>query len=222
MKLILGSIGLDDITVYCPSDHPAYNYWKECCVDSFMEIESDIDNLRLRKVKGDYLFLISCLNIVGDDIRRNFRHCVVLHESDLPRGRGWSPMAWQILEGKNDITVSAIKCDDPVDSGDIIKQSVLRLDGTELYQDIHRKCFEVKSALMLSIVGDQTLDRKDADIIQQRGDATYYRRRTPEDSRIDPDQSFAAQFDLLRICEPRFPAFFEHRGCRYNVTLERA
>ena len=219
MRLVLGSIGIDDVTVYCPSDHQAYQYWRECCIDSFMSIESDVGALRDKK--GDYLFLISCSTIIGDDIRKNFRHCVVLHESDLPRGRGWSPMAWQILEGRNEITVSAIKCADPVDSGDIIKQSVLRLDGTELYQDIHRKCFEVKSALLLSVVGDQTLDRDDADIIPQRGDATYYRRRTPEDSRINPNQSFAAQFDLLRICEPRFPAFFEHRGCRYNVNLER-
>jgi methionyl-tRNA formyltransferase len=50
---------------------------------------------------------------------------------------------------------------------------------------------------------------------------TYHRRRTPEDSRLDPHQSIASQFDLLRICDPdRYPAFFDFRGRRYRLRLE--
>lgn len=220
MKLAHGAIAIDDVKVYIPQSHPAYRHWVPFCDDSSMTLVTDIN--QLKSMSGDYLFLISCADIVRDDIKKNFRHTVVIHESDLPQGRGWSPLAWQILEGKSRITVSAIKCAESVDTGDIIMQSFVNFDGTELYDEIHEKAFKVKGEIVISIVGDQTLDRKDADIIPQRGDSTYYRRRTPEDSRIDPDQSFAEQFDLLRICEPRFPAFFEHRGCRYNISLVKA
>jgi methionyl-tRNA formyltransferase len=51
---------------------------------------------------------------------------------------------------------------------------------------------------------------------------TYYRRRTPEDSRLDPQRSIAEQFDLLRVVDPdRFPAFFDLCGHRYVVRIEK-
>lgn len=220
MKLIHGSIAIDDVTVYVPESHPSCKHWRQYCEDSFVNIATSMD--QLKSLSGDYLFLISCTDMVRDDIKRNFRHTLVIHESDLPKGRGWSPLAWQILEGKNRITVSAIKCEKSVDTGDIVRQSYVEFDGTELYEEIHEKTFKAKAELVTTIPADQTLDRKDATITKQTGEPTYYRRRTPEDSRINPEESFAAQFDLLRICEPRFPAFFDYRGCRYNVKLERA
>jgi len=52
---------------------------------------------------------------------------------------------------------------------------------------------------------------------------SYYRRRTPDDSRLDPSRSIAEQFDLLRVADPqRFPAFFDLRGHRYVVRIEKA
>ena len=54
------------------------------------------------------------------------------------------------------------------------------------------------------------------------GEPSYFRLRTPQDSRIDPHQTIAEQFDLIRVCDPiRFPAFFEHRGQRYTLKLEK-
>jgi methionyl-tRNA formyltransferase len=51
---------------------------------------------------------------------------------------------------------------------------------------------------------------------------SYFRRRIPEDSRLDPSQSIAAQFDLLRVADPdRFPAFFDFRGHRYFVRISK-
>lgn len=51
---------------------------------------------------------------------------------------------------------------------------------------------------------------------------TYFRLRTPQDSRIDPNQTLAEQFNLIRVCDPiRFPAFFEHKGQRYALKLEK-
>jgi methionyl-tRNA formyltransferase len=52
---------------------------------------------------------------------------------------------------------------------------------------------------------------------------TYYPKRTPSDSRVDPKKSIEAQFDLMRACDPdRFPAYFELHGSRYIIKLEKA
>ena len=51
---------------------------------------------------------------------------------------------------------------------------------------------------------------------------TYYTRRSPDDSQLDPQKSIAEQFNLIRLCDPdRFPAFFELYGHKYKITLEK-
>jgi methionyl-tRNA formyltransferase len=58
----------------------------------------------------------------------------------------------------------------------------------------------------------------------QQGEATptYYRKRCPDDSRIDPSRTIAEQFNLLRVADPeRYPAFFDWCGHRYQITLTK-
>ena len=40
---------------------------------------------------GDLLFLISCSEIISKGDRAKFKSTLVIHASDLPSGRGWSP-----------------------------------------------------------------------------------------------------------------------------------
>jgi methionyl-tRNA formyltransferase len=43
----------------------------------------------------------------------------------------------------------------------------------------------------------------------QEGTESFYNKRYPDDSRLDPNQSIAEQFNLLRIVDnERYPAFF--------------
>ena len=68
--------------------------------------------------RGDILFLVSCSEIVKKDIRMKFRHTLVLHASSLPKGRGWSPHIWEILNGADQIVISLLEAEDKIDSGD--------------------------------------------------------------------------------------------------------
>lgn len=167
---------------------------------------------------GELLLLVSCTEIFTKEIRDRFTRTLVIHESDLPQGRGWSPFAWQILEGRKEIVVSLIEAADRVDAGGILAQQVVRLEGHELAPEINEKRDSLRVALMdWALVNFRT-----AVPVEQFGRATYYGRRRPEDSRIDPERSLAEQFDLLRICEPRFPAFFDLRGHRYEIELRKS
>ena len=42
---------------------------------------------------------------------------LVIHASDLPQGKGWSPMPWQIAEGRNDIVFTLFEAVAGVDAG---------------------------------------------------------------------------------------------------------
>jgi methionyl-tRNA formyltransferase len=167
---------------------------------------------------GDFLFLVSCQQIVRPEVRARYRHALVLHASPLPRGRGMSPHVWQIIEGAERLVLSLLDAADPVDSGAIWRQAVLPLDGTELHDEIHATLFRAECALMTWALRHCDASRPRP----QHGEPTHYRRRTPADSRIDPSRPLAEAFDLLRIADPdRYPAFFEYRGATYRIRLER-
>lgn len=167
---------------------------------------------------GDFLFLISCHQIIGAKARARYRHTLVIHGSDLPKGRGWSPMAWEVLEGAAHITVSLLSAEDGFDSGDIWQKRRFDLDGTELLADLNAKLFDTELALM-----DWALDHCDGAAPQpQEGEPTVWPKRTPVDSEIDPARPLTESFDTIRIADPdRFPAFFTLRGTKYSIRLEK-
>lgn len=203
-------IDRSQIVIYCPNTHPAYKYWLNFCLDNDLSIISEIENIR----PCEYLFLISCTTLLSPEKTKDIGLVCVIHESDLPKGRGWSPLAWQILEGKTEIVVSAIVCAEKVDTGDILAQRILKLDGSELSDEINKKAFLVKASLVLDVINHPVNKA-------QMGEPTYYKKRTPQDSELDPDKSIRSQFNLLRICEDRFPAFFHLNEHTYEVRLRK-
>lgn len=57
---------------------------------------------------------------------------------------------------------------------------------------------------------------------QTGNSGVYLRKRSPLDNQIDPTKSIEEQFDLLRVSDnDRFPAFFELRGKKYTLKLEK-
>lgn len=169
---------------------------------------------------GDVLFLISCSEIINIEDRAKYRTCLVLHASDLPRGRGWSPHIWQIVEGAEKVTLTLLEADDSVDSGRIWSKISFPLPKHALWNELNKRLFDAEIDLINFAVNNYEIVEPCAQ--NPEIDPTYYRRRTPEDSRVDPESSIASQFDNIRVCDPqRFPAFFELHGHRYKISLEK-
>ncbi len=169
---------------------------------------------------GDILFLVSCSELITDTDRKKFKAVLVIHASDLPEGRGWSPHIWSIVSGKNEIDVCLLEACDPVDTGPVWLRDRFSLAGYELLDEINQKLFAVELRLMTKLVAEfETIVP-----VRQRDDKnSYYRERTQLDSRLDPSKSLAQQFDLLRVVDSeRYPAFFEYRGQRYILTIEKS
>ena len=57
----------------------------------------------------------------------------------------------------------------------------------------------------------------------QDGEGSQYRRRRPADSQLDPEQSLAEQFNLLRVVDnASYPAFFIWKNKRYDLLIRRS
>ena len=169
---------------------------------------------------GDILYLVSCSQLIGRDDRARYAYVLVLHASDLPDGRGWSPHVWDILDGKEDLTLSLLTAEESVDTGAIWAKRCFRVPKHFLYDEINDLLFQ--SELNLIDRGIEMVAAGEAPVPQSAEGGSYYSRRTPEDSRLDPSCTLADLFDQIRVADPdRFPAYFEMHGHTYNITLKK-
>ncbi|MGJ8648957.1 MAG: formyltransferase family protein [Opitutaceae bacterium] len=209
------------ITILCSDEkHPVNEYLSDW-VDRH-RANYNIELFRRRKdlKGGDLLFLISCNEIVRKEDREKFTKVLVIHASDLPQGRGWSPHIWKIVQGLGHFTVTLLEAEDKVDSGDIWHQVEVSVPQDALWDEINAQLFEAECLLMdFAAENFETVIPRPQD---SNVEPTYYPKRTPADSEIDPNKSIADQFDLIRVCDPvRFPAYFKHRGATYSIRLEK-
>ncbi|MGB8402258.1 formyltransferase family protein [Bradyrhizobium sp.] len=206
------------VHVLCAEGHPvvpSLRRWKTNQAASDVEIIFRPEEA----CGGDILFLISCPFIIGDEIRSRYGKTLIVHASDLPSGRGWSPMVWEILQGAESITVTLLEAAEKVDSGAIWKKLRFQVADHELYDEINEKLFGTTCELM-----DFAVTNFDSIVPapQDTHGSSYHRKRTPDDSKLDPDASIREQFNLLRICDPgRFPAFFELNGHAYEIEIRK-
>ena len=169
-----------------------------------------------RLSESDIAFLLGCVRIVPLRLLRRSRFNLVVHASDLPQGRGFSPMTWQILEGRTTVPVCLFKAIEGADTGPIIYRDTIELRGDETYEEWRMLLGEKTIEICRRFLGEAIPPEGKA----QSGEPTSYRRRTPTDSRLDPDRTIAEQFDLLRVADPdRYPAYFYHRGRRFMLVL---
>lgn len=168
---------------------------------------------------GDVAFYLSCYELIGEHLFGLNKHNIVIHESDLPAGKGWSPASWQIIEGKNEIPLTLFEMAKKADAGDIYFKDKVILDGNELIDEWQEKIvlkkIEMCRRFLAEFYGTQP--------IPQFGEESFYKRRSPEDCELNLDKTLGEQFNLLRIADnERYPAFFVKDGQKYTLKIEKA
>lgn len=171
---------------------------------------------------GDLCFYLSYGKIVEAATRARYRNNLVVHASALPKGRGWSPASWLILEGADRIPVTLFEAVDDVDAGPIYLQEWIDLGGTELLDDWHTMLAQATISLARRFVAGYPALLDEAR--EQVGVPSFYPRRRPCDSELSVDKSLAEQFNLLRIVDNEsYPAFFIHpKGRKFVIKIYRA
>jgi len=168
--------------------------------------------------EGDVCFLLGCTAIVSSLNLSKNKYNLVVHESALPQGKGFAPMSWQIIEGKNEIVVSLIEAIDGVDAGDIWLQEKILLNGTELndeWRGLQGNC-SISICLKFILTFSNLTPKK------QIGCSSYYKRRTPKDSELDINKTFKEQFNLLRVVDNQnYPAHIFINNVKYKLKITK-
>jgi methionyl-tRNA formyltransferase len=209
------------IEILCTSaSHPVVPKLKTWILNQEKSVSATLLHNTQHLSSGDILFLISCNEIIGCEIRDRYKHVIVIHGSDLPKGRGWSPHIWAIIHGQDQIIVSALSAVAGVDTGPIWAKKKYNVAKYALFDELDAAFFSTEMELMDLV--KRMVREGEEPTPQSEETASYYPRRTPADSEINPEKSISEQFDLIRVCNPdRYPAFFQLHGKRFNIKLER-
>ena len=201
--------------------HPV-NSWIEAWVSERPESQvAEIVRTSDQAKGGDICFLISCTEILPAEFMDRYTHVLVIHASDLPKGRGWSPHIWAIIQGQEELTVTLLEASKKVDCGDIWHKSTHQIPKYFLYSDI----IEVVNRAHVDLIDYAIEHNAIVDPLPQDVSIapTYLPKRTPIDSEISAYESIASQFDLLRVSDNnRFPSFFYIHGKKFKITIERS
>lgn len=166
--------------------------------------------------KGDIAFFLSCEKFITKETREKNKYNIVIHASDLPKGKGWSPMTWQVLKNKNKIPLTLFEVADKIDAGCYYLKDNFELNGSELIEELREKMIEKMFEMIKKFI------EKNGELkcIEQEGESTIYKKRTPKDSELDINKTIKEQFNLLRIVDnERYPAFFEINGNKYILKI---
>ena len=178
----------------------------------FFEHESISENF-------DIVFILSYHRIIDTQYLAKHKHNIVIHASDLPQGKGWAPMFWQILEGKNEIPFTMFEASEGVDDGKIYMKKMLTLTGYELHDELRKKEAQFVIQMCLEFVKNYKMYKR---TYPQIGIPSYYHKRKASDNKLDIHKSIDEQFNLLRICNNElYPAYFELNQIKYILKIEK-
>jgi len=207
-----------NITILVDNDSWILPYANELAddlaIDHHCQLVRNADDIET----GDVCFLLGCTKIVAKELLARNQYNLVVHESELPQGKGFAPMSWQILAGKKSIPVCLISASEQVDSGKIWLRDIIVLDGNELHDQWRAKQGDTTIKLAKKFVENY----QELTANEQVGQTSTYPRRSAKDSELDINKTLAEQFNLLRVVSNKnYPAFFVKDGIKYKVEVSR-
>lgn len=133
---------------------------------------------------------------------------VIFHMTDLPYGRGGSPLQNLIQQGQSCTMLTALRCGPGLDTGDVYLKEPLSLHGSA--EEIFLRADELVEQMIERIVLLEPV------AMPQEGESVVFKRRTPAQSNlaIVPEGNLNAWYDQIRMLDAEgYPhAFVEVHG----------
>ena len=148
------------------------------------------------KINPKYIFFPHWSWMIRKEIYNSFE-CVVFHMTDLPFGRGGSPLQNLIMNEVYDTKVSALKVDEGLDSGPIYLKEMFHI-GIGSAEEIFIKLSELIFNRMIPKILQSSITPK-----KQTGQVIEFARRKPDESNMVEleNKSLKKMYDFIRMLD---------------------
>lgn len=188
----------------------ASNSDKEICV---VTDNKKLTKEYLDKINPLYVFFPHWSWIIPPDIYKNY-NCVVFHMTDLPFGRGGSPLQNLLVRGVYQTKISAIKVDGGIDTGPVYFKEPL---------DVSRGSADEILKRASDLVFEKMIPRffsEDISPVEQSGEPVLFKRRNPKESEIPKGLTQRQIYDYIRMLDGEGypPAYSRYDGGKIYYT----
>jgi methionyl-tRNA formyltransferase len=166
---------------------------------------------QLNQIKPDKIFIPHWSYIIPEVIYVTWT-CIVFHMTDLPFGRGGSPLQNLIIRGFKETKISAIKVNKGIDNGDVYLKKSLSLEGTAY--EIFKRANPIIREMIFEIIEFKIKPKP------QIGEPLIFARRKPEQSNISSLNTLDEVYNYIRMldCEGYPNAFVEIGNFRFEFN----
>ncbi len=170
----------------------------------FIGEKSDLTMELLEKIDPQYIFFPHWSYVIPQEIYTRFE-CVIFHMTDVPYGRGGSPLQNLIARGIYETKITALRCVEELDAGPVYMKKPLSLYGTA--EEIYLRASRVIEGMIIELLETQH------ESFPQEGIPTVFKRRKPEESDLSSAQSLEEVFDKIRMLDAEgYPHAFLNIG----------
>lgn len=141
------------------------------------------------------------------------RHeCVCFHMTDVPYGRGGSPLQNLIKEGHKETKLSALRMVEEMDAGPVYTKRSLSLAGRA--EEIYRRAGELSVDVIRWMVANEPTP------VPQQGDVVAFKRRSPKQSELPLKGTVEDVYDHIRMLDaPTYPlAYIDYGDFRLEFS----
>lgn len=141
-----------------------------------------------------------------------------VHDSLLPAYAGFSPIIWALINGEQRVGVTAHRMNGELDAGDILLQRSVPVGPTDTATDLFHRTVDLIGPIVRESL-DLMASGRDHWEPQDRTKASFFHKRSIEDSRIDWSWPAEDLERLVRAQSDPYPnAFTHHRGERVRIV----
>src|SRR2546430_1835575 len=127
--------------------------------------------------------------------------CLNVHASLLPKYRGAAPIQWAVLADERETGVTIMKMDEGLDTGDILSQQSTPIGADDDAPTLHHRLGAIGADLLVKTIPDY-ISGKIVPRKQLAEDASYARKITKEDGRLDWNQPARSVWNRVRALVP--------------------
>lgn len=169
----------------------------------------------LDRVRPRYIFFPHWSWLIPEKIFTSY-NCVVFHMTDLPFGRGGSPLQNLLVRGIYETKISAIKVCSGIDAGPVYCKEPINISEGNADEILTRVSNIVFTRMIPRFLTEELT------ISEQDGEVVSFRRRTPEQSEIPDGLSQRQIYDYIRMLDGEgYPRAFR-KICNGRVCFSNA
>jgi len=170
----------------------------------------ELDNALKLNASIRFIFFLHWSHIVPLRITDNYE-CVCFHMTDLPYGRGGSPLQNLIARGHKETKLTAFRMVQVLDGGPVYLKQTLSLNGSTA-EEIYMRASALSCKMIMQIL-DEGIEPQ-----EQLGEVVEFARRTPEQSALPVTANLDIIYDHIRMLDAEgYPHAFLDVG---NLHLE--